>query len=205
LGEHPALRRGLAEDPTERYPTAAALVAAIVGPKDWTLLPSLPTRRLAGLAATKIAPPQPSPRRHYAVRIGRAVALLGAVAAASAVASAYVTVHITSEIRPAAAPAVRPATCAVSSTENDANLVVGGIGAAAFCASAAHTLALEGGLWTYRAGHELFTPDSGAGELGPVCRLHRGGLRMTVYDAGGRDIGRHLCGWYADGGWAAHV
>lgn len=202
LGKHPALRRGLAEDRGERYPTAAALVDAIAGRKDWTLLPSEPTRRLPRLARTKVAAP-PAPRsRHHAVRLGQVVALLAAVAAVSAVASAYATARFRLQQRPAPARAVvRPVTCAVSSTTNDANLVVGGIGANAFCASAAHTLALDGGLWIYRSGNELYRPDTGAGELGLVCRLHRGALRMTVYDAGHRDIGRHLCGWYAGGGW----
>ena len=98
-------------------------------------------------------------------------------------------------------PEPRPATCAVSPVDRDANIVVRGVGADSFCRAQARLLRLRGDSWTYRSGRELFAPDHGTEELTVVCRLARGRLELTVYDAGSRTIGEDVCRWYASGSW----
>src|SRR4051794_25884763 len=113
LGDAPGLDRALATDPSDRYATAAALVAALGAP-------DAPTRVLAASAAvidpiprTQAAPP--IARRRRAVR--GSVGLLGVavVAAVAGAGGAVLTTHIAAA-HPRAAIAHTPAreTCALS-------------------------------------------------------------------------------------------
>jgi len=205
LGEHAALSRGLAEDPDERHPSAAALVAALAGGESGTQVAALPPTQVMPLPATRVAPQQPAPqsRRHRALRFGRAGAVFAVVAAASAAGGAYVGPRITAlaEDLPAVRALAGVETCALSPLAHDANVVVVGVRAASYCHSQAHVLRLAGDTWTYRSGGELFAPDHGKSALGVVCRLRNGHLRLTVYDSGSQRIGKDVCGWYASDGW----
>jgi hypothetical protein len=78
-------------------------------------------------------------------------------------------------------------TCTVSPSDHDANLVVRGVGADDYCASRARELA-----WATRAGLALRSPDLGQ-KLTVVCTGRDRGMRITVYDDGGRRIGQDLC------------
>ena len=193
LGDRPELRRGLDEAPGDRYPSASALVHALGGDP-------APTR-VALLPPTKIVEPEPTAhlRRHRSFRLGRAFALIGAVAAASALAGAQLAPWL--PLGGAAPAAARGETCSLSPYDRDANIVVAGVGAARFCKSQAHVLRLRGDRWTYRTGGELIAPDHGSADLEIVCRLRNERLRATVYDTGARRIGKDVCDWYASGGW----
>jgi serine/threonine-protein kinase len=213
LADHPALERGLAEDPRERYPSAVELVAALAGEEERTQAALLPVTRVLPVAETRAMPARPAAptahlRRHRLVRVGRAAAVVATIAAASAAAGAYVTARLAPAATGRATPPHVPAraeTCAISPFEDDANVVVAGTAAGRFCRAQAHVLRLDGDRWTYRAGRELFAPHHGSGALVVVCRLRRGPLRATVYDTGSRSIGKDLCGWYASGGWQSSI
>jgi hypothetical protein len=127
------------------------------------------------------------------------VAALVAVAAAGGAVAAGRFVHHAATRAPLRAAAQQ--ICAVSTFRHDANVVVAGVGAARFCRAQTHVLSLQGNEWTYRAGGQLLAPDHGAGSVSVVCALARRGFRLTVYDSGGRSIGRDLCTWYGGAGW----
>jgi hypothetical protein len=204
LGEHAELERGLAADPSARPSSAGELVRALAGGEARTRVLLPPARRIEPIPATRPAPAAARPaRRHRSVRVGLAAAAIAALAACSAAAAAFVVERYGGS---AAAPAKRttPAqlqTCALSPFEHDANIVVRGLGADAFCRAQAHVLQLEGDRWSYRIGGELYAPDHGLSALRVVCRLRRGRLAATVYDSGSTRIGSDVCSWYASGGW----
>jgi hypothetical protein len=194
----------LATDPASRPTSAAAIVASLRA--ESTLVASANPTRVREAPTLRARGPAPS-LRHRAVRFRRAIGFLAVVAVASAGAGGYAAIRLERALRAADAPrATVPAeTCAISPFHHDANIVVHGVGAARFCAAQPHIFALAGDTWSYRSGRALFTPDSGAGSLGLVCRLRRGPLSITVYDAGGRAIGHRVCGWYSAGGWRSAV
>jgi hypothetical protein len=162
----------------------------------------VPATRVAPIPVTQVAPAARPPRRHRSVRVGLAAAVIGALAAGSAAGAAFVAGRLSPRSPAhAGAAAVRLETCAVSPFQHDANVVVRGAGANAFCRSQAHVLALAGDRWTYRAGGELIAPDKGSSALTVVCRLRRHRLSATVYDTGAQRIGGDVCSWYASGGW----
>ena len=172
----------LAERPEERPPTAGAFVsaleAAVAPAEDETIVASTPTRAMQ----TAIL------RRHRATararsigkRLGAAVAA-GLIAALAVLAIGYVRADDTRAV----------VTCTVAPRDHDANLVVTGIDADTYCAARARALA-----WTVRRGHKLRSPDLGQ-QPTLVCRARRDGLRIEIYDDGGQQIGRDLCGGYA--------
>jgi hypothetical protein len=167
---------------------------------------SVRSRRIAPIPVTQQAPiVRRPPRRHRSVRVGLVATLIAAVAAGSAAGAALVVDRLSAKPAAFAAqkrPSAEPLqTCALSSFRHDANVVVRGIRADAFCRSQAHVLRLEGDRWTYRAGRELIAPDHGVESLAVVCRLRHGRLAATVYDSGGRRIGSDVCSWYSSGGW----
>ena len=166
--------RALSADPERRFPTAAAFVDAL----EHTAAPTAVVRRQT--------PPDPTAilRRHRATerarRFGRrtaALAIAAAVASFLALAFGYVS---------AAEPAV--VTCTVSPTDHDANLVVSGVGANDYCSNRAQDLT-----WRIRQGFSLRSPDLHE-QLTLVCSARTRGLRIAVYDDGGRRIGHVLCG-----------
>jgi tRNA A-37 threonylcarbamoyl transferase component Bud32 len=172
------LDRGLAERPEQRFPTARDLVEAIAETCEVPV-----TRTLA------VAPAGPTAilRRHRATagarRFGRrlvATVAAGLIAATALLAFGYVR---------ADAPAA--VTCTVSPHDHDANLVVTGVDADAYCSERAQELA-----WSVRPGHKLRSPDRGERPT-LVCRARRDGLRIAVYDDGGQRIGRDLCDRYS--------
>jgi hypothetical protein len=186
VGVHPRLRavleRGLAEQPEDRFPTAADLVAAIE-----EALAEEP-------AATLVKAPEPIEatavlRRHRATarvrRVGRtlvATIAAGLVAAVAVLAFGYVR---------ADAPAA--ITCTVSPRDHDANIVVTGIDAKAYCAERAQALR-----WSMRLGRKLRSPDLSE-PLTVVCRSDDADLRIVVYDNGRRELGSRVCGQVTTG------
>jgi serine/threonine-protein kinase len=173
------LDRALAERPEERFATAGDFVAAIraacttpAAARTRAVEPAGPTAILRGHRATAGA-------RRFGRRLGATVAA-GLIAAFVLLAFGYV---------PADAPAA--VTCTVSARDHDANLVVTGVEAHAYCSERAQELA-----WSVRPGHALRSPDLGERPT-LVCRARRGALRVTVYDDGGQRIGRDLCDRYA--------
>jgi hypothetical protein len=181
------LERGLAERPEERFATAGELVAAL---EDALADVAAPTVALA------VAPPPPEPsdqtavlRRHRATgrarRIGRrlvATVAAGMVAAVAVLAFGYVR---------ADAPAA--VTCTVSPNDHDANIVVTGVDAKAYCADRAQTLK-----WSMRLGRKLRSPDLSE-PLTVVCRSEDADLRIVVYDNGRRELGTQVCGQVGTG------
>jgi tRNA A-37 threonylcarbamoyl transferase component Bud32 len=171
----------LAERPEDRFPTATAFVSAL----EEGLVPTEPT----AIAVPERAPAPATAvlRRHRATararRLGRSI---GATVAAGLVAA--VAILAFGYVRADAPAAV---TCTVSPADHDANLVVTGVDAHAYCAQRAQELA-----WSIRHGHALRSPDLGQRPT-LVCRTRRDDLRIAVYDDGGQRIGRDLCARYA--------
>ena len=204
LGDRPELARGLARDPRKRPASARALVRDLGAAEPRTRILRARSRRVAPIPVTQAAPVARRPsRRHRSFRIGLVVATVAAVAAGSAAGAALVVDRLAKHASPAVAAKHVTAlqTCALSSYQHDANVVIRGLRADAFCRSQAHVLRLEGDRWTYRAGGELIAPDHGVDALGIVCRVHRRGLAATVYDSGAQRIGADVCSWYSSGGW----
>jgi hypothetical protein len=82
-------------------------------------------------------------------------------------------------------------TCTLSPPDHDANLVVTGVDADAFCSERARELD-----WSIRAGRKLRSPDLGE-QPTLVCRTRHDRLRIEVYDGGHQQIGRDLCDQYS--------
>jgi serine/threonine-protein kinase len=200
LGTVPA--RAVAADPAERYPTAAALVAALGGEEEQTHVLVARAQTIERIPRTQAAPPIVRPRRRRARR-GLSALAVAVVAAAAAAGGAFVAgrASATDGAKTPLVRALAKQTCALSTVSHNANVVVSGVGALRFCRLQSHALQLQGDEWTYRAGKELFTPDTGSGSLQQVCVLHRGGSRLRVYDSGSRAIGGDVCRWYSSGGW----
>ena len=203
LGDRPELARALARDPADRPPSACALVAELGGGEHTTQVAGLPVTRIAPIPITQVAPAARPVRRHRSVRVGLAAALITALAAGAAAGAGFVVGRISPH--PGREASARPPapleTCALSSDQHDANVVVRGARAVAFCRSQAHVLRLEGDRWAYRTGSRLIAQDNGVPALSVVCRLRRGSLSTTVYDTGTQRIGGAVCSWYASGGW----
>jgi len=206
LGGRPALGRGLAHDPDDRYPSASALVRALGADDEPTRVLSVPVEApvLTPIPRTEAAPlaRTPRPRRRRAVRAGLvAVSILAAAALGAAVGGAVVAEHLVSLPHLGAARVAKPVTCALSPVDRDANVVVKGVDATSFCRAQARLFRQSGDDWTYRAGGELFAPDNGIDALGVVCGYLHGGLRAVVYDSGSQSIGAAVCDWFASDGW----
>jgi serine/threonine-protein kinase len=200
LGERSELGPALSRDPAER-PSPTELVATLGGGDAPTRVASLPVTRIAPLPVTRGAPAARPVRRHRSVRIGLAVAVTAALAAASTAAAGFVTGRFSPRAALHALSASSVQTCVVSPFDHDANVVVRGTHAAAFCRRQAHVLRLVGDRWTYRSGGELIAPDHGSSALAVVCKVRRDNLVATVYDSGAKKIGGDVCSWYSSGGW----
>jgi serine/threonine-protein kinase len=199
LGERSELDRALSRDPARR-PTPTAFVESL-GVEAATQVTSVAFTRIAPLPVTRAAPAARPVRRHRSVRVGVAVAVAAVLAAGSTAAAAYMTGRLPPRAASHGALQRSSQTCVVSPFQHDANVVIRGTGADAFCRKQAHTLRLIGDTWTYRAGGELIAPDHGASALDVVCRVRRHSLEATVYDTGAKSIGGDLCSWYGSGGW----
>jgi len=200
LGHRAALERALATRPEDR-PAAGELAAALGGGDAPTDVQPRTRRMIARIPRTAIPRPAVAPRRHRAVRTGVVAIVLAAVAAGSAAGGALVARRATASPHAVAHAIQPPQTCTLSPFDHDANIVVRGVTASAFCRAQSHALRLDGYHWTYRAGHELIAPDHGGNSLVVVCRLRRNRMAATVYDSGTRAIGTKLCGWYASAEW----
>jgi serine/threonine protein kinase len=208
LGDRPALAAALAPSPADRPATAAALVAMLGADEELTrvLPPGAQTAiAIARIPRTRVAPRVMAPlsvRRRRASR-GVGVVALAAVAAAAAAGGAVFAGRLGAAGPPKRAASSPPPqqTCALSPFHHNANVVISGLAAVRFCRTQAHVLQLQGDQWTYRAGAELFAPDTGSGSLQTICVLRRGRSRLHVYDSGSHTIGSDLCHWYTGGGW----
>jgi tRNA A-37 threonylcarbamoyl transferase component Bud32 len=176
----PLFAQALAREPERRFRTAATFVDALEGHDSAPTVVQLPAR---GAAPDTFSRPTAILRRRRATaraaRWGKRltlVTLVGAFAACGAAAFGYVRSD---------APAA--VTCTVSPSDHDANLVVRGVGADDYCASRARELG-----WATRPGFALRSPDLGQ-KLTVVCSGRDRGMRITIYDDGGRRIGRDLC------------
>jgi protein kinase-like protein len=204
--------RALADEPERRYPTATAFVdelrAALAGasapaPTRRQLLPPATTPGARPLAA-----PHPELARHrqrsrrWRVATGLLAVLLVGAAAAAGGALLERKLNGTAAPQPQAPRVALPTRCTVSPYDNDANLVVSGIGAIRFCRSQAAALSAQGDDWAYRANTQLQAPSHGdPAELTRVCALNRNRLTAIVWDDGSQSIGLDLCYSYAADGW----
>jgi serine/threonine protein kinase len=172
------LEHALAECPERRFAAATALVSALeeaLGPDKETRVVA-PERPPAPATAVLRRHRATARARRFGRRLGATVAA-GVVAAFALLAFGYVR---------ADAPAA--ITCTVSPREHDANVVVTGVDAKAYCAEQAQKLA-----WTMRLGRELRSPDL-TEPLTVVCRTTSSDLKITVYDNGRRELGSRFCG-----------
>ena len=172
------LERGLADRPDARFSSASELVEAVEEALDET-------------RATDVLPPANQAeqtailRRHRttsrARRLGRVLAatlVTALLAAIGVLAFGYVR---------ADAPVLAAVTCTLSPTDHDANIVVTGVDAKAYCTRNARALQ-----WTVRTGRHLRSPDLDE-PLAVVCRTKQNDLDITVYDNGQQDIGSSVC------------
>ena len=178
----------LAERPEQRPSSAAALVsqieAALAPPEPATVVES--PRAYQPVTAILRHHRATARARRFGTRLAATVAA-GLVAAFAVLALGYIR---------ADAPAA-VVTCTVSPDDHDANLVITGVAADAYCSERARTLS-----WSVREGHKLRSPDLGQHPT-LVCRTQRDGLRIEVYDDGQQQIGQDLCGGYAANQFAA--
>ena len=175
------LDRALAERPADRPASARELVSAL----EAACAPSAD-------ATLVVAPPKAAEatailRRHRATaRARRFGGRLAAIVAAGMIAAfALLTLGYVRADAPAAV------TCTVSPRDHDANLVVTGVDADAYCSDRARALD-----WSIRSGRTLRSPDLGE-QPTLVCRTQYDRLRIDVYDGGRQRIGRDLCHQYS--------
>jgi serine/threonine protein kinase len=172
------LERGLADRPDARFATAAELVSAIEealdeAPATAVLPPASHAEQTAVLHRHR--------RTSRARRLGRVLAatlVTALLAAIGVLAFGYVR---------ADAPVLVAVTCTFSPSDHDANIVVTGIDAKAYCTRNARALQ-----WTVRTGRHLRSPDLDE-PLSVVCRTTQNDLDITVYDNGQQDIGSSVC------------
>jgi hypothetical protein len=173
-----AFERGLAERPEARFATASELVAAIEDALDeapaTAVLP--PANHAAQTSILHRHRTTSRARRLGRILIATVVAAL--LAAIGVLAFGYVR---------ADAPALAAETCTFSPSDHDANVVVTGVDAKAYCRQNAQALR-----WTMRLGRHLRSPDLDE-PLAVVCRTRQNDLDITVYDNGGQDIGSGVC------------
>ena len=195
-----AIERNLSADPSARYGSASAFVDAL-------------TEALEGTQDTRVLGPGPAavPTRFLGLRGRRRTRTWVAVVtgclvvgiAGGATATAIATGSLGGSPETTAKPKPKPAVlrCTVSPTGHDANLVVVGVRAHAFCADEADLLTSQGtGAWVFRKGKKLRAPDYGRPEeLTVVCSLRFDRFDLTVYDDGAQEIGTALCQRYAAG------
>ena len=173
--------RALADHPDERPASARELVSALEAACG------------SSAAPTVIAAPPAEPDKTAILRRHRATArarrfggrLAAIVAAGITAAFAVLAVGYVRADAPAAV------TCTVSPRDHDANLVVTGVLADAYCSDRARELD-----WSRRAGRTLRSPDLGE-QPTLVCRTRQDRLRIEVYDGGRQRIGRDLCQQYS--------
>jgi serine/threonine protein kinase len=204
--------RALADEPGRRYPSATGFVdelrdaltaAQAPAPTRQQLLPPVTTPGVRPLAAPhpELARHRQRPRRW---RVATALLVLLAVAAPAAAGGMLLGRKLdrTSQTQPQARRIAAPTRCTVSPSDNDANLVVSGIGAIRFCRSQAQALSAQGDAWAYRPNTQLQAPSHGdPAELSRVCALNRNRLSAIVWDDGSQSIGLDLCYSYAAAGW----
>lgn len=172
------LQRALADRPEARFSAATELVAAIEDALD-------EAPATAVLAPANHADQTAILRRHRttarARRVGRLLtAMVVTIVLASAAILAFGYVR-------ADAPALAAVTCTFSPSGHDANVVVTGVDAKAYCAQNAQALQ-----WTMRLGRHLRSPDINE-PLAVVCRTQQDNLDITVYDNGRQELGSSVC------------
>jgi len=175
------LRCALADRAEERPASARELVSALeaaCAPSAATTLIAAPPERTEKTAIL---------RRHRATARARRLGgrLAAIVAAGMTAAFALLALGYVRADAPAAV------TCTVSPRDHDANLVVTGVDADAYCSDRARELD-----WSLRAGRTLRSPDLGV-QPTLVCRTQDDRLRIEVYDGGRQRIGRDLCHQYS--------
>jgi tRNA A-37 threonylcarbamoyl transferase component Bud32 len=174
------LDRALSEHPRERPSTALELVSALEAACAFPADAAVVESRGRPAQTAILRPHRATARaRQFGKRLATMVAA-GAIAAFALLAFGYVRAYT-----PAAV------SCTVSPHDHDANLVVTGVNADAYCSERARELE-----WAVRPGHTLRSPDLGQRPT-LVCRTQRNGLRIEVYDGGRQRIGRDLCGRYS--------
>jgi serine/threonine protein kinase len=189
--------RALADRPEARFTSITAFVdslGAALGGAEGKGAPQLTAATRQLVRAT----PRPARRRRRILVVTGVVLAAVALAAASSVATYEIAVP--SKSAQAAAP--RPTTCTASPAGHDANIVVRGIHAAAYCRSLAAELSSSSDSWSYRTGRVIYAPDHGAGDVRPVCRLRDARMQIRVLDSGTQQIGRGVCVGYATGDWS---
>jgi serine/threonine-protein kinase len=207
-----ALGRALAEVPEARPATAAALVAELaaasaprtrVAPPRTRLFP-IPRTTAVGVRHPVPAPVYRQPRRWRRrlafVVAALAVAVLGAAGGFAAASLARGPARAAAPPRPRQIPI---STCTASPADHDANVVVSGVDADAFCLHLVDKLRADDQSWGYRTGRELLAPDKGnPAALTVVCRLERAKLHVAIYDDGHQQIAHTLCNEEFAGNWA---
>ena len=181
------LDRALAANPGDRYPTAAAFVDALS-----SALGSAPQT-----SATRVVTRHHGPRVVHRARsrARRAAALAAVAVAAVAIAAlAALATHVFtlgSGDAGANASTRRATTCTTSPYDHDANVIVRGVRADAYCRKLTRLLTSDDEVWSYRTGRVIYAPDHG--EVSPVCRFRDAGMRVAVYDSGSQEIGTGVC------------
>jgi tRNA A-37 threonylcarbamoyl transferase component Bud32 len=188
------LVRALAHDPARRPATACGLVAELETALDAAA--GVTNRSIQ--ARSLFVNTRPSERWRRRV----VVAVVGVVAAcAGLVAGALVGYDVAGGDAAVAAPR-QPVKCALSTLDNDANVVVAGPSAISFCRDQARALSSTGDPWGFRNGERLIAPNTeNAAALSIVCTLRDNGLALRVYDDATQRIGHDVCRRYALAGW----
>lgn len=183
----------LASDPARRPTSAGELTADLVA----ALAPTSETTRrlIAG-------------RSHYPARRRRSVwrrrLTLALVAVAASIAGVIAGALVGFDVAAGGSPLASgpPPRCALSTLDNDANVVVQGAKALSFCRSQARALSLGSDPWGFRSGRRLIAPNTNdPTRLSGVCTLQGRGLSLHVYDDATQRIGHDVCRQFALAGW----
>ena len=188
--------RALADTPGARYQTGTAFVDALTDAVR-------PSRERLPTALMRV---RGSKRRRTRRGLRRRLTVLGACLAAIAVAAVsalatYVLAVASGSDPVARGASQRPTMCTASSLDHDANVVVRGVRAQAYCRRLAARLSSDGDVWGYRSGRRLYAPDHGEDAVGRVCRFHDRRMNVVVYDSGSQSIGESVCLSALKGGW----
>jgi serine/threonine-protein kinase len=188
------LARALAPEPARRPATAGDLVAELEHAFDAAA--PITKRFIRGRSLFVSTRPSSRWRRRLVLAAVGTTAAFGGV-----VAGALIGYDVAGGDASVAGPR-QPVRCALSTLDNDANVVVAGADAITFCREQVRALSATGDPWGFRSGARLIAPNTGdTTALSVVCTLRENGLSLRVYDDATQRIGHDVCRHYELGGW----
>ena len=191
------IERNLSEYPSERLPSSVAFVEELADALDDSPSTRVLPRGSSNPPTRVLTTRRPRRRLRTVLIVAACVAVstVGGVTAAAIATGQFSSSPDETVAKPQ--PVIQR--CTISPLEHDANMVVVGVKAYAFCRQEVRALTSLGSYtWKFRRGRKLRAPDYGKpADLTLVCSRTHGRLELTVVDDGKQDIGTSLCDRYA--------